>query len=195
MKNKWKVGFFVLLGVVFIGLAIIVSMMFMPIKDDALPENSKNTNQEVGFNVETNKKDLNLIIEHYIEEEGMKGPVDYEVQLKDDVELMGSVPVFTSNLDFKLDFEPKALENGDILLKQKSISVGQLNLPVSYVLKVMRDSYNFPEWVKIQPTDELIYVSLQDMKLKSDIKVRAKEFNLKEDNISFRLLVPVDRAQ
>ncbi|RBP02147.1 YpmS family protein [Rossellomorea aquimaris] len=195
MKNKWKVGFFVLLGVVFIGLAIIVSMIFMPIKDDALPENSKNTNQEVGFNVETNKKDLNLIIEHYIEEEGMKGPVDYEVQLKDDVELMGSVPVFTSNLDFKLDFEPKALENGDILLKQKSISVGQLNLPVSYVLKVMRDSYNFPEWVKIQPTDELIYVSLQDMKLKSDIKVRAKEFDLKEDNISFRLLVPVDRAQ
>lgn len=195
MKNKWKVGFFVLLGVVLIGLAIIVSMIFMPIKDDALPENSKNTNQEVGFNVETNKKDLNLIIEHYIEEEGMKGPVDYEVQLKDDVELMGSVPVFTSNLDFKLDFEPKALENGDILLKQKSISVGQLNLPVSYVLKVMRDSYNFPEWVKIQPTDELIYVSLQDMKLKSDIKVRAKEFNLKEDNISFRLLVPVDRAQ
>lgn len=195
MKNKWKVGFFVLLGVVFIGLAIIVSMIFMPIKDDALPKNSKNTNQEVGFNVETNKRDLNLIIEHYIEEEGMKGPVDYEVQLKDDVELMGSVPVFTSNLDFKLDFEPKALENGDILLKQKSISVGQLNLPVSYVLKVMRDSYNFPEWVKIQPTDELIYVSLQDMKLKSDIKVRAKEFNLKEDNISFRLLVPVDRAR
>ncbi|KAA0562616.1 YpmS family protein [Rossellomorea aquimaris] len=195
MKNKWKVGFFVLLGVVLIGLAIIVSMIFMPIKDDALPKSNKNTNQEVGFNVETNKKDLNLIIEHYIEAEGMKGPVDYKVQLKDDVELMGSVPVFTSNLDFKLDFEPKALENGDILLKQKSISVGQLNLPVSYVLKVMRDSYNFPEWVKIQPTDELIYVSLQDMKLKSDIKVRANEFNLKEDNISFRLLVPVDRAQ
>ncbi|MGM0854352.1 MAG: YpmS family protein [Bacillota bacterium] len=194
MKNKWKVGFFVLLGVVLIGLAIIVSMIFMPIKDDALPKNSKNTNQ-VGFNVETNKKDLNQIIEHYIEEEGMKGPVDYEVQLKDDVELMGSVPVFTSNLDFKLDFEPKALENGDILLKQKSISVGQLNLPVSYVLKVIRDSYNFPDWVKIQPNDELIYVSLQDMKLKSDIKVRATEFNLKEDNISFRLLVPVDRAQ
>ncbi|TMU86847.1 DUF2140 family protein [Bacillus sp. BHET2] len=195
MKNKWKVGFFVLLGMIVAGLIIIVSMVFMPIKEDALPKSSKGSNQEVGFNVETNKKDLNLIIEHYIKEEGMQGPVDYDVQLKDDVELMGSVPVFTSNLDFKLDFEPKALENGDILLKQKSISVGSLNLPVSYVLKVLRDSYHFPDWVKIQPSDELIYVSLQDMKLKSDIKVRAKEFDLEEDNISFRLLVPVDRAQ
>lgn len=195
MKNKWKVGFFVLLGMIILGFVIIVSMIFMPVKDDALPDNNKNTNQQVGFNVETNKKDLNLIIEHYIEEEGMKGPVDYDVQLKDDVELLGSVPVFTSDLDFKLSFEPKALDNGDILLKQKSISVGSLNLPVNYVLKVIRDSYNFPDWVKIQPNEELIYVSLQDMKLKSDVKVRANEFDLKEDNISFRLLVPVDRAQ
>ncbi|MGG3913720.1 YpmS family protein [Rossellomorea vietnamensis] len=195
MKNKWKVGFFVLLGMIILGFVIIVSLIFMPVKDDALPDNNKNTNQQVGFNVETNKKDLNLIIEHYIEEEGMKGPVDYDVQLKDDVELLGSVPVFTSDLDFKLSFEPKALDNGDILLKQKSISVGSLNLPVNYVLKVIRDSYNFPDWVKIQPNDELIYVSLQDMKLKSDVKVRANEFDLKEDNISFRLLVPVDRAQ
>ncbi|KPL59857.1 YpmS family protein [Rossellomorea vietnamensis] len=195
MKNKWKVGFFVLLGMIILGFVIIVSMIFMPVKDDALPEDNKNTDRQVGFNVETNKKDLNLIIEHYIEEEGMKGPVDYDVQLKDDVELLGSVPVFTSNLDFKLNFEPKALDNGDILLKQKSISVGALNLPVNYVLKVIRDSYNFPDWVKIQPNDELIYVSLQDMKLKSDVKVRANEFDLKEDNISFRLLVPVDRAQ
>ncbi|MBN8190650.1 YpmS family protein [Bacillus sp. NTK074B] len=194
MKNKWKVGFFVLLGTVLLGFVIIVSMIFMPVKDEALPESTKNEDQQVGFNVETNKDDLNLIIEHYIQEE-MRGPVDYDVQLKDDVELLGSVPVFTSNLDFKLDFEPKALENGDILLKQKSISVGSLNLPVSYVLKVIRDSYNFPEWVKIQPNDELIYVSLKDMKLKSDIKVRANKFNLKEDQISFRLLVPVDRAQ
>ncbi|MCR8846847.1 YpmS family protein [Rossellomorea sp. SC111] len=195
MKNKWKVGFFVLLGMIILGFVIIVSMIFMPVKDDALPDDNKNTDQQVGFNVETNKKDLNLIIEHYIEEEGMKGPVDYDVQLKDDVELLGSVPVFTSDLDFKLSFEPKALDNGDILLKQKSISVGSLNLPVNYVLKVIRDSYNFPDWVKIQPNDELIYVSLQDMKLKSDVKVRANEFDLKEDNISFRLLVPVDRAQ
>ncbi|CAN7356242.1 YpmS family protein [Rossellomorea sp. LjRoot5] len=195
MKNKWKVGFFVLLGMIILGFVIIVSMIFMPVKDDALPDDNKNTDQQVGFNVETNKKDLNLIIEHYIEEEGMKGPVDYDVQLKDDVELLGSVPVFTSDLDFKLNFEPKALDNGDILLKQKSISVGSLNLPVNYVLKVIRDSYNFPDWVKIQPNDELIYVSLQDMKLKSDVEVRAKEFDLKEDNISFRLLVPVDRAQ
>jgi uncharacterized protein YpmS len=195
MKNKWKVAFFALLGALIAGLIIILLMVFAPAKNDELPENKANNNREVGFDVRSNKHDLNLIIKHYIEEEGLKGPVEYDVQLKDDVELHGSVPVFTSDIDFELKFEPQALKNGDILLKQKSISVGALNLPVSYVLKVIRDSYNFPEWVKIQPNDELIYVSLQDMKLKSDIKVRAKEFDLEEDNIRFRLLVPVNQAQ
>ncbi|MEL3974667.1 YpmS family protein [Rossellomorea oryzaecorticis] len=195
MKNKWKVAFFALLGALIAGFVIILLMVFAPAEDDELPENKANNNKEVGFDVRSNKEDLNLIIEHYIEEEGLKGPVEYDVKLKDDVELHGSVPVFTSDIDFELKFEPKALKNGDILLKQKSISVGALNLPVSYVLKVIRDSYNFPEWVKIQPNDELIYVSLRDMKLKSDIKVRAKEFDLEEDNIMFRLLVPVDQAQ
>ncbi|MCA1054543.1 YpmS family protein [Rossellomorea aquimaris] len=194
MKNKWKVAFFTLLGALILGLVIILSMVFAPIKDEELPDQKVKDN-EVGFDIRSNKDDLNLIIKHYIEEEGLKGPVDYDVQLKDDVELHGSVPVFSTNIDVELKFEPKALDNGDILLKQKSISVGSLNLPVSYVMKVIRDSYQFPDWVKIQPNDELIYVSLQEMKLKSDIKVRAKEFDLKEDNIMFRLLVPVDRAQ
>jgi uncharacterized protein YpmS len=195
MKNKWKVAFIALSGALIIVAVIILMMVFAPIKDDELPDNKSDNNSEVGFDVRSNKHDLNLIIEHYIEEEGLKGPVDYDVQLKDDVELHGSVPVFTSNIDFELKFEPQALKNGNILLKQKSISVGSLNLPVSYVLKVIRDSYNFPEWVKIQPNDELIYVSLQDMELKSDIRVRAKEFDLEKDNIRFRLLVPVDQAQ
>ncbi|MGX1264048.1 uncharacterized protein YpmS [Rossellomorea marisflavi] len=194
MKSKWKVGFFALAGLMLAVIIVLLIMVSAPIKDDPVPKGNPDENNDVGFNIQTDKEDLNLIIEHYIEEEGMDGPVDYGVQLKDDVELIGSVPVFTSNLDFKLTFEPEALENGDILLKQKSISLGKLKLPVSYVLKIVRDSYNFPEWVKIRPNDEEIYVALQDMELKSNIKVRANEFNLKDDRISFRLLVPVDRA-
>jgi uncharacterized protein YpmS len=196
MKNKWKAGFFVLLGSVLFVVIILVVMIMAPVEDDNLPTDKPKTGEEVGFEINTNKKDLNRIIQHYIQEEGLAGPIEYSVHLNDEVELDGSVPVFTSNLDFKLTFEPQALENGDVLLKQKSISVGALDLPVTYVLKVVRDSYNFPEWVKIQPKKEQIYVSLQEMELKSDFKVKANEFNLQEDRISFDLLVPVtDNAE
>ena len=90
-----------------------------------------------------------------------------------------------------MTFEPKALENGDLILYQKSASVGKMNLPVSYILKFIRNSYNLPSWVIIQPKDELIYVSLEKMELKGDMKVKADKFNLKEDDITLTFMVDV----
>lgn len=148
--------------------------------------------KHVSFDVSTNKADLNKIIHHYLVTEGFTGPIDYEVLVKDQVELYGTFPVFGQNLEMMLTFEPKALENGDLVLRQESISIGTLNLPVSYVMKVIQSNYKLPDWVSIQPNEKTIYVSLQEMELKSDIKIRANSFDLKRDDISFTLLVPVD---
>ncbi|MDQ7864241.1 DUF2140 family protein [Peribacillus frigoritolerans] len=68
---------------------------------------------------------------------------------------------------------------------------GKMNLPVSYVMNLINERYNMPEWVSISPNDESIYVSLQDMELKSDIRVKAKEFDLKNDDISFFIDHPI----
>lgn len=100
------------------------------------------------------------------------------------------MPFFNREVEMKLTFEPIAQKNGDLILKQKSVAVGQMNLPVSYVMSLINDRYNMPEWVSIRPNDESIYVSLQDMELKSDIRVKAKEFDLKNDDISFLLTIP-----
>jgi uncharacterized protein YpmS len=194
MKNNWKVAFFFLLGVVVI---LIVTLFFMASTPFDRPDtDSKDIgiteDEHVSLLVRTNKADLNKVINHYLVEEGFTGPIDYQVFVKDQVELYGMVPVFGQNLEMLLTFEPQALENGDLLLKQKSISIGSLNLPVAYVMKIIQQNYKLPNWVEIQPKNESIYVSLQEMKLKSDIKVRANSFNLKRDDISFTLWVPVN---
>ncbi|MBY0096644.1 YpmS family protein [Mesobacillus maritimus] len=193
MKNKWKVAFFILLGVVGILIVTLFIMASTPFnrpetdyKDVGITED-----EHVSFLVRTNKADLNKVINHYLVEEGFTGPIEYQVFVKDHVELYGTVPVFGQNLEMLLTFEPQALENGDLLLKQKSISIGALNLPVTYVMKIIQQNYKLPNWVVIEPNNESIYVSLQEMELKSDIKVRANSFNLKRDDISFTLWVPV----
>ncbi|WP_409298231.1 YpmS family protein [Peribacillus sp. SCS-26] len=189
--KKWKVLFFALLGfnvIVLLALIILANLPAKSIKGlDRYPEK-----ENVGFDIHTNKEDLNILINKYLQKE-LSGGIDYEVLLKDDVELYGEMPAFGKNLEIKLAFEPKALKNGDLLLKQKSISVGKMKLPVSYVLNVINFRYKTPDWVIIQPQDETIYVSLQNMKLKSGFKVRAQRFDLKEDKISFRLSFPEDK--
>ncbi|KAF0818666.1 MULTISPECIES: YpmS family protein [unclassified Cytobacillus] len=193
MKDrKWKKLFIGLLAINALVLAALFIIISMPADDEDYTAVTLNSDNYVPFNIKANKEDLNRVINHYLEKEGLTGAIDYKVLLNDEVDLYGTIPFFSQDLQMKLSFEPEALENGDVVLQQKSISVGQLNLPVSHVLKLVKDRYKLPEGVTIQPKKERIYVSLQEMKLKSDVKVKVDEFNLKQDDIRFTLLVPVN---
>lgn len=192
-NNKWKIGFFILLGVIAAAFLLVWILIASPVEETKLEPGTKGAGtDDVAFNVSTNKRDLNRVINHYLEEEAKNSRINYQVLLTDEVELYGTLPLFSQELELRLTFEPQALKNGDLILNQRSISVGRLNLPVSTVLKFVRDSYDLPDAVNIQPKEERVYVSMQRLKLKSDIKVRVNEFDLKKDNIKFTLFVPAD---
>lgn len=192
MKNKWKLSFFLLLGLNIIFVFSILLLMNLPANKMAVPEVHQTAQSEVEFQVNANKADLNRMINHYIVKEGLTSPIRYQINLEDEVELLGMMEVFNQEIEMMLTFEPEALPNGDLILNQKSISIGQLQLPVPFVLNFVREQYDFPDWVSIQPNDELVYVSLQKMKLKSDISVKVDKFDLKNDEILFTLGVPTN---
>ena len=118
------------------------------------------TEKQVALQIKTNKQDLNRVINHYLDTE-LSSTYDYRVLLTDQVELYGAIPIFNEELNVKLTFEPKPLENGDLELQQKNMSIGNLSLPPSLVLKFIQNSYSLPEWIMIQPSKEKIYVSLK----------------------------------
>jgi uncharacterized protein YpmS len=191
MKNKWKKGFLLLLGIDLLIVGILSLLILIPAtsKDKNKPTRLKGDN--ISFLVKSNKNDLNMLINHYLKEEAADSPIDYRVILGDEVELYGTLPFFSEKINMKLTFEPEALGNGDLVLKQKSISIGSLNLPVSYVMKFISENYKIPRGVDIRPNDKLVYINMQQLKLNSDIKIKANKFDLKKDDIAFTLLVPV----
>lgn len=191
MKNKWKIGFLLLLGINLLFVMIVLSLILIPPKGTENRSVKGASGDYVSFDVNSNKRDLNLLINHYLQEEAADSPIDYRVMLGNEVELYGILPFFSEEINLKLTFEPKALKNGDLELKQKTMSVGRLNLPISYVLKFIRDNYKLPNGVDIRPNDKLVYVNMQNLKLKSDLKIKVKKFNLKKDDIAFTILVPV----
>lgn len=190
MKNKWKLGFLILLGINVLTAIILLSLIMTP-SDDMQKIAKKPMGEHVSFHVKSNKYDLNKLINQYIVDEAADSPMQYRVLLGNEVELYGTIPVFSEELNLKLTFEPKALKNGDLVLEQKSMSIGELPLPISYVLKFIRDNYMLPDGVTIRPNDKLVYISMQDLKLKSGLKIKADQFDLKKDNIAFTILVPV----
>jgi uncharacterized protein YpmS len=191
MKNKWKKGFLLLLGINILIIILVSSLILIPSNENRKMDQKKSNKDTVSFYIKSNKNDLNQLINHYLKKEAAGSPVDYEVRLGNEVELYGELPFFSEKLDMMLAFEPLALENGDLMLKQRSISIGRLHLPVATVLQFIRDNYKLPHGVDIRPNQKLVYVHMSQLKLKSDIKVKVNKFDLQKDNIAFTLLVPV----
>lgn len=189
--NSWKKLFIALVMLNIIVVVGVIFLIFLPTKDEEIALKDINHDDYVQFHVQSNKADLNRLINHYIEEQGLNERIKYNVTLTDQVELYGTMKVFTQDVELKLTFEPESLDNGDLILRHKTISIGHLQLPVPVVLKFIRDSYDIPSWITIRPNDEEVYVNLHDLKLKSDTKVRVNTFDLKRDNILFTLLVPI----
>lgn len=192
-KKKWKTAFLILATINIIILLVLVTLVFLPADKSESADRVDSQNEDViPFQVTTNKEDLTLLINNYLEKEGLNGPVHYEVNLNDEVELFGYLPIFSSDIEMKLTFEPIPLDNGDLTLRQKSISIGQLSLPVSYVMKFIENQYKLPSWVNINPDDETIDVHLTNMKIGDGMAAEVEEFDLENNRIRFNLLLPTE---
>lgn len=190
MKNLWKVMFFTLLSVILICTAIIGYLLLRPVDGEqanASPGSPPDSRAE--FEVITNREDLTIVTNRFIEEE-LGGSIDYSVLFDDRVKLNGEIPIFSTNIDFQMSFEANALENGNLLLTQESLSLGAIDLPVSSVLKFIDDSYEFPEWVVMEPQNQQIVVQVTEIDVAQGLGVKTNQFNLEEDEISFSIYVP-----
>ncbi|MDR4888589.1 YpmS family protein [Fredinandcohnia sp. QZ13] len=191
IKNKWKVLFLTLLAINLVCVLIFFGLLFTPNKE-VTPKEKVVSNDYVNLSVETNKEDLTRVINNFLKKEAKDNPLNYKVLLTERVMLLGTIQVFGKEIDMVMTFKPKVLENGDLLLQQEAFTVGQVSLPVTFVLRYINDYYNLPEWVQIDAKNQDIYVYLSEMKMKSDTKVEVDTFDLSKDELRFKLQVPLD---
>jgi uncharacterized protein YpmS len=80
-------------------------------------------------------------------------------------------------------------EDGNLLLVQKSVEVGMLDIPPESALKLLRDSVNLPKFMDVLPAEEQVLLKLTEIPLDGGISVQATSFNLEEDDIRLRVTI------
>src|SRR5699024_8061894 len=96
------------------------------------------------FVIRTSKQNLNDLVNAYLDKLLSQTKQNFTVVLDEDVELYGELPVFSTTVPLLIRFDPIVQDNGDIALKQKSISVGQLKLPKKKTRKYVNRFYQHP---------------------------------------------------
>lgn len=130
VKSKWKKLFYSLLAINVVVVVILLALIFWPVPDASYPENEATSQDESSeFVVRTTKQNLNDLINAYTDQLLKGTSHHYRIELDEDVHLIGELPVFSATVPLSAHLEPLVQENGDIILKQKSISIGLLELP------------------------------------------------------------------
>jgi len=189
---SWKRRFIILAalnGLVILFLAI---YLYSPIPRTELELSSNRYKVENSsqFTVRTTKQNLNNLVNAYLDKLLADTNHQYSINLDDDVQLFGELPLFSTTVPLLINLEPIVQENGDLVLKQKSISVGQLQLPNKKIMQYVSKYLPVPDWVVINPREEEIYVKITEMEIKSNFKVEVEQFDLEANNIAFKINVP-----
>ena len=143
--------------------------------------------------VETTPKEFEHMANQLIANSMKTSKIPVQMYVNHEVTLQSTLTVFEMELPIVMTFEP-SIEKGNLLLKQKTVEVGMLDIPPNSALKLLKDSVDLPKWMIIQPDKEQIYLNLTEMDIpigeNLKARVEAKEFNLKENRIILDVVIP-----
>ena len=187
MLNKWKIAFFTLAGAIMLVVALLMYVVTIPAEDVETPEPALAEGNTIV--IQTTAKEFEAITKQYLSSVLDDSPLPVEVEMNEQIQLYSTLTIFSVDVPIKMDFEP-IVEEGNIILKQTAVNVGKLKIPPQTVLKLMKDSIEFPSWITVNPNDEEIYVDLSRINIATGSRVRAKEIDLRNDHIVLEVIVP-----
>jgi uncharacterized protein YpmS len=188
---SWKQLFIGIVGVNVCIVSLFFTFLLWPVSDTDVPK-KEYIEEEPGaeFTITSSKQNLNELVNEYVDS-FMKDKEDkYTVKLDENVQLLGSIEAFQTDIPISITLEPSVQENGDLVLYASDMSLGLLGLPEKKILEYVKKELSTPEWVEIDPKNQLIYIGVTQIKVKSNFKVKVQSFDLKNDHITFRIKVP-----
>ncbi|QPA32474.1 YpmS family protein [Thermaerobacillus caldiproteolyticus] len=186
---NWKKWFFVLLTINIVIVSLFFFLIFQPSQPSTLPPEKKM--KGAMFTVYSSKEHVNAVINDYIRKKTKDHPLQYRVWLSDRVYVASKLPVFGRDVDLTVSFVPNVVQGGNLELRDPDMSLGELQLPVTYVLKYLQKHALLPEGVIIDPNYNRIYVALNEFRFANGYQLSAKKFDLQHNQIEFTLTVPV----
>ncbi|MCF1585477.1 YpmS family protein [Tetragenococcus koreensis] len=196
MKNKWKVAFLALLGII-VGL---VGFFFLRATQqrEVIQYDTQPIVQREGepvLSINSDKEQINALIDFYLQNYQKDSDVEYHFQLENQAMLTGDFKVLGAPITFYLYFDPYVTDDGNVQLQADSLSIGTLDLPVKQVMKMIEKSFKFPKWIEFNPDEETVLVRLDQFRMENGLFVKAEKINLVDDDIQVSLYLPQDKEK
>ena len=189
--NPWKAAFLFLVAVLIGGFLLLFTRLTQERENvsQIIAENVVREGDPV-ITINSNKEQVNRFVDFYLADLQKDAEQQYQFVLKNEALLTGEFDLLGFPVSFYLYFDPFVMANGNIQLKAKSLSIGALGLPINQVLKMIQNNSKIPEWIDIQPKEEMIILRLDQFELKNGMFFRAAKINLVDNKIQLNVYLP-----
>lgn len=189
--NWWKWALIVLVVLLAVGLGTIIHRASDPAP---LPAATRQVNpDDASVTVELNRKQVNALSANYLNKFLKGQQVKYHFLVgKRYATLTGDTKFLGAKIRFAINFIPKRLANGNVLLTAKGLSVGRLNIPIKFVMGYIAKNYNIPDWVKINAKKKTVLLDLNQYSKKRSLKYSAQEIDMATGRFKFLITVPTN---
>ncbi|WP_423356986.1 YpmS family protein [Melissococcus plutonius] len=194
--NPWKFAFLILIGFL-AGTALFLGLRLTQIREPEYKFSSKATTVKEStpvMTVHSTKKQVNQLMDFYLKDLQKDAVIKYDFYLENEAMLKGTLRFLGHDIAFYLYFDPYVMNNGNVQLKAKSLSIGTLGLPIKDVLRFVERSYKLPEWVTINPEEKLVVLHLDRFQMRNGLFIRANKINLVDDKIQLSVYLPKDKT-
>ncbi|WP_429955265.1 YpmS family protein [Enterococcus sp. AZ192] len=193
--NRWKIAFLILVGTIIASLAFIFVRITQVREPNykPVPELVAKEGTPV-IAIQSNKKQVNALIDFFLSDFQKDSDITYKFYLENEAMLNGTFEVLGYPIEFNLYFDPFVMNDGNVQLKAKSLSIGTLGLPIKEILKFVQRDYKLPSWVEVNPDDSTILLRLDQFRMQNGLFIRAEKINLVDDDIRMNIYLPKDTS-
>lgn len=189
--NGWKLAFILLLltNAIF-WIYIIINLQATPkvAPTDSLSKQTETSKAGLTAEVGLNQADLEEMLQHFLSHQ--EGTANLTIDVGDTVQLMGEWEVFGFTVDYGIQTEPFATEDGNLQLKVQSIELGAFSLPVSQFLGLLAGQLDPALPLEIDSENKNIYVTLTKIENEWINQLKLLQINKEKQEYMFEITIP-----
>lgn len=167
-----------------LGSFIFVYTRFFIEKPVYQPEAVSTVKGSPNFKVVMTKKQFTFLANRYLTKLNSK-ELDLNFALSDDAQLTGSIKFFGHALPFRLVMDVSVMTNKNLLLKPKTVSMGNLDISAQRILELIKSQVKLPRYVTIDTKKTEIILALEQIQINKDLGVKVDSVDLGNDRITF----------
>ncbi|WP_179395477.1 YpmS family protein [Lacticaseibacillus absianus] len=187
--NWWQLIALTLIGLILGSGIWFVTKVVTPYQTP-ISRSTPATSSDPALTVSLTKRQVNRIVTYYLNDFQKGSQVKYSLTVADQAVLGGDFKFFGATIHFELLFDPLVRSNGDVELKARSLNVGSLPVPISYVMSYAGRTFKLPDWVSLNSKKETIVIELSKFALANGMKIQANKIDLPNDQIDLSVFLP-----